>query len=99
VEGFEQVNEPVKQFARYLRRRRGKDIWMMGGGEIIAAFLDAEEIDEFSLHVIPVFIGEGVPFIKEDRRTVDLKLLSAKKYADGVVHLRYEVLKGRNGAA
>jgi len=32
---------------------------MMGGGEIITSFLDEGEIDEFSIHVIPVFIGEA----------------------------------------
>lgn len=94
LEGFELVREPVKQFARRLRRRQGKHIWMMGGGEIIAAFLDAGEIDEFSLHVIPVFIGEGIPLIKPQHRSIPLRLLSMTKYADGVVHLRYQVLKG-----
>jgi dihydrofolate reductase len=34
---------------------------MMGGGELIASFLDAGEIDEFDIHVIPNFIGEGIP--------------------------------------
>src|SRR6266478_3238 len=38
---FEFVNEPVKPFAQRLRAQPGKDIWMMGGGEIIASFLDA----------------------------------------------------------
>ncbi len=39
----------------------GKHIWMMGGGKLIASFLDAGEIDEFDIHVIPVFMGEGIP--------------------------------------
>lgn len=93
LEGFELVREPIKQFTRRLRRQRGKNIWMMGGGEIIAAFLDAGEIDEFSIHVIPIFIGEGIPFIQPRHRSAALKLLSTKKFSDGVVHLRYQVLK------
>jgi dihydrofolate reductase len=94
LEGFELVREPVKSFTRRLRRRQGKDIWMMGGAEIIAAFLDAGEIDEFSIHVIPIFLSGGIPLIKPQHRSVPLKLLSTKKYPDGVVHLRYQVLKG-----
>ncbi len=93
LEGFELVNEPIKLFTRRLRRLRGKDIWMMGGGEIIAAFLDAGEIDEFSIHVIPIFIGEGIPLIKPQHRSIPLKLLSTRKFSDGVVHLNYQVLK------
>jgi riboflavin biosynthesis pyrimidine reductase len=58
---------------------------------VIASFLDAGQIDEFSIHVIPVFIGEGIPLISPKRRTVGLKLLSTRKFPDGVVHLNYRV--------
>jgi len=85
------VNEPIGPFAKRLRKQPGKDIWMMGGGGIIASFLDAGQIDEFSIHVIPVFIGEGVPLIAPARRTVPLKLLSTCRFQDGVVHLNYAV--------
>jgi dihydrofolate reductase len=93
LHGFELVREPIKPFAQRLRAQPGKDIWMMGGGEIIASFLDEEEIDEFSIHVIPIFIGEGIPLIKPRHRSVPLKLLSTTKFSDGVVHLHYRVLK------
>ena len=64
---------------------------MMGGGELIASFLDAGEIDEFDIHVIPVFIGEGIPLVAPRHRDVPLSLRSARKYPDGVVRLRYDV--------
>lgn len=89
--GFEFVKEPIKKFAKRLRAQKGKDIWMMGGGGIIASFLDEGEIDEFIISVIPVFIGEGIPLIAPSHRTVPLKLLSTKKYSDGVVSLHYAV--------
>jgi dihydrofolate reductase len=89
--GFEFVKEPIKKFARRLRRQKGKDIWMMGGAGLIGSFLDAGEIDEFIVHVIPTFIGEGIPLIAPARRTVGLNLLSSKKFSDGVVRLHYQV--------
>ena len=89
--GVEFVTEPVKVFAHRLRATPGKHIWMMGGGELIASFLDAGEIDEFDMHVIPVLIGQGIPLVAPRRRDVSLRLLSSKKYPDGVVRLRYEV--------
>ena len=89
--GFEFVKEPIKKFANRLRAQKGKDIWMMGGGGIIASFLDEGAIDEFIIHVIPVFISEGIPLIAARHRTVPLKLLSLKKYSDGVVRLHYQV--------
>ncbi|MBI3665352.1 MAG: dihydrofolate reductase [Acidobacteria bacterium] len=90
--GVEFVNEPVGAFAKRLRAEAGKDIWMMGGGGVIASFLDEDEIDEFSIHVIPTFIGEGIPLIQPRRRLIPLELLSAHPFSDGVVHLHYRVL-------
>jgi dihydrofolate reductase len=89
--GVEFVTEPIKAFATRLREKKGKDVWMMGGAGIIASFLDEGEIDEFMIHVIPKFIGEGIPLIAPGRRTVPLKLISCTKFTDGVVKLHYSV--------
>ena len=64
---------------------------MMGGGGLIASFLDEGQIDEFSISVVPVFIGQGIPLIQPARRSVPLRLLSTRKFADGVVQLNYRV--------
>jgi dihydrofolate reductase len=85
------VSESVKKFAKRLRAAPGKHIWMMGGGKVIASFLDAGEIDVFDIHVIPTFIGKGIPLIAPRHRDITLKLLAMKKYSDGSVRLRYEV--------
>ena len=85
------VKEPISQFAERLRAIPGKDIWMMGGGGIIASFLDAGEIDEFIIHVIPTFIGEGIPLVAPKHRDVELKLLGIRDYPDGLVRLHYAV--------
>jgi dihydrofolate reductase len=91
--GVEFVRGPVKAFAQRLRRTPGKQIWMMGGGELIASFLDAGEIDAFDIHVIPTFIGEGIPLMARRHRDVALRLRAAKKYPDGTVRLRYDVAR------
>ena len=89
------VSEEVGEFAA--RLRRSKEIWLVGGGELIAAFLDVGQIDEFITHVVPVFIGEGIPLIQPQHRSILLKLISAKPYADGVVRLHYSVLRQTRG--
>ena len=93
ADGVEFVKSPVKAFMRKLRATPGKHIWMMGGGELIASFLDASEIDEFDIHVIPTLIGEGIPLVAQRHRDIELELLGAKSYPDGVVRLRYAVIK------
>src|SRR5205085_11113225 len=45
--GVQFVKESIRAFAERLRKQAGKNIWMMGGGEIIASFLDEGAIDEF----------------------------------------------------
>jgi dihydrofolate reductase len=91
MKGFVWVTESIGSFAQKLRMQPGKDIWMMGGGEIAGAFLDEGEMDEFRLTVIPVFIGEGIPLLGPRRRLVPLRLCGIKKFADGVVRATYEV--------
>jgi len=95
LDGFEFVKEPIKEFCKSLRAEKGKNIWMMGGGGIIASFLDAGEIDEFMISVIPTFIGEGIPLIAPHHRTIPLKLMSVKDFSDGVVSLHYAVAEAR----
>ena len=92
--GVQFVTEPIRAFADRLRKRAGKNIWMMGGGEIIASFLDEDAIDEFIISVVPTFIGEGIPLIAPRHREVPLRLLSVQQFPDGVVQLHYAVRLG-----
>ena len=68
----------------------------MGGGEIIASFLDEGAIDEFIITVVPIFIGEGIPLIAPRHREVPLHLRSVKPFPDGVVQLHYDIREKRN---
>jgi len=89
--GVEFVNGAIGAFVSRLREQPGKDIWLMGGGELIASFLDEQAIDEFVVSVTPVFIGDGIPLIARHHRQVPLDLLSVERFEDGVVQLRYRV--------
>jgi dihydrofolate reductase len=89
---IEFVNEDVPAFAKRIRRERGRHVWLVGGSHMIASFLDHDEIDEFIIHVIPIFIGEGIPLIRPRHRDVALKLLKARRFSDGVVRLHYRVV-------
>jgi dihydrofolate reductase len=87
--GVEFVSEAIGAFVNRLREQPGKDIWLMGGGEIIASFLDAQAIDEFVISVAPVFIGEGIPLIARRHRHQLLALQSVEKFKDGLVQMHY----------
>jgi|SRR5271170_5652468 dihydrofolate reductase len=87
------INEDVTAFAKRLRAEKGKDIWLVGGAEIVAAFLDAGQVDELIIHVIPVMIGEGIPLAAPRHRHLALKLLASQKFPDGAVKLHYAIRK------
>src|SRR5262249_538499 len=95
--GVHFVTEPIRAFAERLCTQAGKNIWMMGGGEIIGSFLDEEAIDEFIITVVPIFIGEGIPLIAPRHREVALRLLAVEQFPDGVVQLHYEVQRPVGG--
>jgi dihydrofolate reductase len=93
--GVEFVSQSIGVFADRLREQPGENIWMMGGGELIASFLDEDAIDEFIITVIPIFIGEGIPLIAPRHREVPLKLRSVKPFPDGVVQVHYDLPRQR----
>ena len=90
------VSDAVGPFVNRLRTQAGKDIWLVGGGEIIASFLDEGAIDEFVVSVAPVFIGDGIPLIARRHRHVPLHLRSVEQFEDGLVQVHYAV--GNAGA-
>lgn len=90
--GVQFVMEPIDAFAERVRNQDGKDLWLMGGGDLIASFLDAGAIDEFVLTIVPIFIGEGIPLIAPRHRDVPLQLRSSTPFPNGVVQLHYQVV-------
>ena len=89
--GVEFTGEDPGTFVHRLREQPGKDAWLMGGGDLIASFLDADAIDEFVLSVVPVFIGDGIPLLARRHRDAPLRLVSTERFEDGLVQLRYAV--------
>jgi dihydrofolate reductase len=82
--GVEFVSGAIGPFVSRLRELPGKDIWLMGGGDL----------DEFVITVVPVFIGDGIPLIARRHRHVLLDLHSSERFEDGVVQLHYRVQNG-----
>ena len=93
--GVQFVTESIAAFAGRLRTQSGKQVWLMGRGEIIGSFLDEGAIDEFIITVVPTFIGEGIPLLAPRHREVALRLLGVQQFPDGVVQPHYEVQRSR----
>jgi dihydrofolate reductase len=89
--GVQFVSDSIGPFVSRFCEQPGKNIWLMGGGDLIASFLDEQAIDEFVISVVPVFIGDGIPLIARRHRYVPLELHSIERFDDGVAQLYYRV--------
>jgi dihydrofolate reductase len=79
----------VAGFVRGLKAKRGRDIWLVGGGEIVRECLGADLIDEFVVSIHPVVLGAGVPLFPPGTPRRALLLRSVERYGSGLVQLSY----------
>lgn len=75
-------------------RPRFHSIWIVGGGVVSGACLQLGLADELRYSILPILIGEGIPFFENLQRDIPLHLTEVKAYQSGMVGLRYEV-RGR----
>jgi len=73
-----------------LRKRQGKDIWLMGGGELARSFLQADLVDQLYLGIVPVVIGKGIPLFPSGFPQRNFSLLENKTYSQGLIALKYD---------
>ena len=88
-ERVEFVQEGIQQFMKKLKAAGNKNIWFMGGGDVLLSFLKLEMIDELMVFVIPLVLGSGIPLFKVGNPELVLKLKESQNYSDGIVKLHY----------
>lgn len=77
---------------------QGRNVWLVGGGELVGQFHDAGLLDEVILGVAPVFLGSGAPLLPRRITTPPLELREATAHGSTFVTLRYSVPRpGRGG--
>jgi dihydrofolate reductase len=72
-------------------KRDFHNIWFVGGGKVSGECLRRGLADEVRYSVMPVVIGDGIPFFEGLDSDVALHLVEVKGYQSGMVALRYEV--------
>jgi dihydrofolate reductase len=84
------VREEPKKLVDELRKNKGKDIWLAGGGELTREFLKEDLVDELYLGIVPVLVGEGIPLFAPGFPQREFTLMESKAYSGGLVALKYE---------
>lgn len=82
------VNDDVTDFVHKLKDKEGKNIWIVGGGELLYSFLQEKLVDEFIITVAPTIIGKGIPLFRVGDFQLDLSLKGVRKF-NQFVELHY----------
>jgi len=83
----------LAQFVNGRLRPTFTSIWFVGGGTVSAECLRLGLADEVCYSILPILIGDGIPFFDQLDRDVALHLAEVKAYRSGMVEIRYEVRK------
>ena len=81
----------LAQFVNGRLRPAFRSIWFVGGGSVAGECLRLGLADEVRYSILPVLIGEGIPFFEKLDRDVALHLAEVKGYKNGMVALCYHV--------
>lgn len=82
------INEPVSELGKRLKAQAGKDIWIVGGGQLICDFITADLVDEMILTISPVLLGAGIRLFPEGNYKSKWELLGTETF-NQFVELHY----------
>lgn len=84
------VRDDVLDFKNQLKQQEGRNIWIVGGGELLSSFMKEQLLDELIVTVSPVLLGSGIPLFKEGQYHADLSLKGTRRF-NQFVELHYVV--------
>jgi dihydrofolate reductase len=73
----------------------GKNVWLVGGGELVGQFHDRGLLDDLFVQIGSVTLGAGKPLLPRAITTPALRLMSVKAIGTGFAELHYEVPKAQ----
>lgn len=88
---YRYITEDIVEAANKLKEGTGKDIWLVGGGELTAMLMEDKLIDEMVITYIPVTLGSGVRLFQDCSKEVPWTLKEAKSYPNDVLQVTYTI--------
>jgi dihydrofolate reductase len=86
------VASPLAEIVSELRRLPGTDLWLVGGGGLIAEALAADLLDEIQLATVPVLLGEGIPLWAGGHPERSYELTSSRKAGGMLLSLYQKII-------
>jgi dihydrofolate reductase len=89
--GVQLVASDAVEFVRRLKQEPGKDICLMGGGELAQSLLAAGLVDKIGLNIHPILLGSGIPTFRDFGHRIKLTLTECRTLEGGCVLANYNV--------
>lgn len=84
------VNDDLASFVHKLKDQEGKNIWIVGGGDLLQSFIEEKLVNELILTIAPTLLGKGIPLFGEGDYQLDLSLIGTRNF-NQFVELHYDV--------
>ncbi len=75
-----------------LAQKGHKHIYL-DGGQVVQSFLRQGLVDDLTLTVIPVLLGDGIPLFGKLEKDIPLDLVESRSWKNGFAQLKYQVIK------
>lgn len=85
----QRLHTPLRQALLDLQQNAQKNVWLVGGGKLVASVLAEGLIDDLLLTVIPTLIGDGILLWEKGIPTTTFELVEATSFETGVLQLHY----------
>jgi dihydrofolate reductase len=85
------IQENVAEEIAKLKRQPGKDIGIVGSGTLVRSLLRDDLLDELSLMVHPIVVGNGKRLFEDGGDQKALELVDSKTFGTGVLYLTYQL--------
>ncbi len=81
------ITDDLIEFVKSLKKQNGKDIWLVGGGQINTIMLNADLIDEMILSIHPIILAQGIPLFTDNAKQSHFKTKNCKTFETGLIQL------------
>jgi dihydrofolate reductase len=84
------IDGDVAERVTKLKEQRGKNIGVLGSGELVQTLVENDLVDEYSLTLYPIVLGSGKKLFRDADQTRKLKLIDSKPTTTGGLVLTYQ---------
>ncbi len=83
------ISQQVVETIRQMKAGGGKDIWLVGGGQVITLLLNEDLIDEMQICYIPIILGNGIPLFPDRPKESHWKVTAQELYDSGILKINF----------